>query len=78
MAAGPAGGTMNPFASMGQGQPQGQTQNGPAGGQDADAGAVSTSNGMRHVSSESVDFAGLMGGRHSPDAFSGLSARFVR
>ena len=27
---------------------------------------------------ESVDFAGLMGGRHSPDAFSGLSASFRR
>ncbi|XTI86731.1 ArfGap-domain-containing protein [Cenococcum geophilum] len=78
MTAGPAAGIMNPFASMGQGQPQGQTQNGPVGGQDADAGAVSAGNGMRHVSSESVDFAGLMGGRHSPDAFSGLSARFVR
>lgn len=34
--------------------------------------------GVRHVSNESVDFAGLMGGRHSPDAFSGLSASFRR
>jgi hypothetical protein len=32
----------------------------------------------RHVSNESVDFAGLMGGRHSPDAFSGLSASYRR
>jgi hypothetical protein len=32
----------------------------------------------RHASHESVDFAGLMGGRHSPDAFSGLSASFRR
>lgn len=30
------------------------------------------------ISRESVDFAGLMAGRHSPDAFAGLSARFVR
>ncbi|KAF2831943.1 ArfGap-domain-containing protein [Ophiobolus disseminans] len=34
--------------------------------------------GVRHVSNESVDFSGLMGGRHSPDAFSGLSASFRR
>lgn len=33
---------------------------------------------LRHGSNGSVDFAaGLMGGRHSPDAFAGLSARFV-
>ena len=32
----------------------------------------------RQLSRESVDFAGLMAaGRHSPDAFAGLSARFV-
>ncbi|KAF2749955.1 hypothetical protein M011DRAFT_284387 [Sporormia fimetaria CBS 119925] len=34
--------------------------------------------GLGHMSHESVDFAGLMGGRHSPDAFSGLSASFRR
>lgn len=34
--------------------------------------------GVRHVSNESVDFSGLMGGRHSPDAFSGLSSSFRR
>ena len=33
--------------------------------------------GVRHVSNESVDFVG-MGGRHSPDAFAGLSARYMR
>ncbi|KAK8197797.1 uncharacterized protein BKA78DRAFT_306807 [Phyllosticta capitalensis] len=34
--------------------------------------------GTRHVSQESVDFSGMMGGRQSPDAFAGLSARFGR
>ncbi|KAL8687837.1 MAG: hypothetical protein Q9224_005038 [Gallowayella concinna] len=31
----------------------------------------------RHVSQESVDVSGSHNGRHSPDAFAGLSARFV-
>jgi hypothetical protein len=36
--------------------------------------------GVRHVSHESVDLAGggMMNGRHSPDAFAGLSARIMR
>lgn len=35
--------------------------------------------GARHVSNESVDFVGMgAGGRHSPDAFAGLSARYMR
>lgn len=34
--------------------------------------------GIGHVSNESVDFSGLLGGRHSPDAFSGLSSSFRR
>ncbi|KAK3700925.1 Protein gts1 [Vermiconidia calcicola] len=35
--------------------------------------------GVRHVSNESVDFVGMgAGGRHSPDAFPGLSARYMR
>lgn len=35
--------------------------------------------GARHVSNESVDFQGFAGnGRHSPDAFAGLSARYMR
>ncbi|KAF1838702.1 hypothetical protein BDW02DRAFT_368753 [Decorospora gaudefroyi] len=55
----------NPFASSSV-LPQGQPLS-----------AVQTP-GVRHVSNESVDFAGLMGGRHSPDAFSGLSASFRR
>ncbi|KAF1996077.1 ArfGap-domain-containing protein [Amniculicola lignicola CBS 123094] len=70
--AGPAPGNMNPFAAS-QGPQTGQQQ----------AGAplptlAAQAPGVRHVSNESVDFAGLMGGRHSPDAFSGLSASFRR
>jgi len=34
--------------------------------------------GSRHMSNESIDFTGLNSGRHSPDAFAGLSASFVR
>jgi hypothetical protein len=63
--AAPASGHMNPFASSqntAQGQPLSAAQ----------------TPGVRHVSNESVDFSGLMGGRHSPDAFSGLSASFKR
>jgi hypothetical protein len=63
--AAPASGQMNPFA---------QTQNAPQG----QALSAAQTPGVRHVSNESVDFAGLMGGRHSPDAFSGLSASFRR
>lgn len=36
------------------------------------------SNLSRHVSQESVDVGSFQSGRHSPDAFSSLSARFVR
>ena len=32
----------------------------------------------RHASQESVDIGGFQNGRHSPDAFANLSARFVR
>lgn len=32
----------------------------------------------RHVSQESADVGGYQSGRHSPDAFASLSARFVR
>jgi hypothetical protein len=58
-------GHMNPFSSSHNGQP----------GQSLSAAQTP---GVRHVSNESVDFAGLTGGRHSPDAFSGLSASFRR
>ena len=33
---------------------------------------------FRHASQESVDVGGFQNGRHSPDAFASLSARFVR
>ncbi|KAL5121871.1 Protein gts1 [Pleosporales sp. CAS-2024a] len=62
----PACGSMNPFASSPNSQQQGQ------------ALSAGQTTGVGHVSNESVDFAGLMGGRHSPDAFSGLSASFGR
>jgi hypothetical protein len=40
---------------------------------------VVNGNTTRHVSHESKDFQGFAGsGRHSPDAFAGLSARYVR
>ncbi|KAF2142134.1 uncharacterized protein K452DRAFT_308522 [Aplosporella prunicola CBS 121167] len=54
-------GSHNPFA--------------PGGAQPA-GGAGGTGGGGRHVSQESVDFSGLMSGRHSPDAFAGLSSGF--
>jgi hypothetical protein len=38
--------------------------------------SATQTHGVRHVSNESVDFS--MDGRHSPDAFSGLSASFRR
>jgi len=35
-------------------------------------------NGSRHMTQESVDFGGWQSGRHSPDAFASLSAKFRR
>ena len=40
--------------------------------------AVNGSGSNRHVSQESVDIGGFQSGRHSPDAFANLSARYVR
>lgn len=40
--------------------------------------AAHANGGSRHVSQESVDVGGFQSGRHSPDAFASLSARFVR
>lgn len=63
-------GSLNPFAASNS--TSSQTQQPPR---------PSPLNQVRthgHVSNESVDFAGLMGGRHSPDAFSGLSSSFRR
>ncbi|KAK5173505.1 Protein gts1 [Saxophila tyrrhenica] len=60
-------GNMNPFMSAAP-QP-------PAAGPPQTA----TTHGIRHVSNDSVDFQGMGGsGRHSPDAFSGLSSRYMR
>lgn len=61
----PAAGQMNPFASA-------QKPQQPASAIPPQFQAV------RHVSHESVDFAGLTGGRQSPDAFAGLSSSFRR
>ena len=64
---GSGSGSMNPFA------PQQQSNS-----------AVSSTNsnaiaeGPRHVSHESKDFVGLGSGRQSPDAFRGLSAKYMR
>ncbi|KAF2031795.1 hypothetical protein EK21DRAFT_62573 [Setomelanomma holmii] len=57
-------GHMNPFANSQSGQ-QGQPL------------SAAQTQGVRHVSNESVDFSGLSG-RYSPDAFTGLSASFRR
>ena len=57
----------NPFLSAGSGQEAGIAALQGNGGA-----------GSRHVSQESVDIGGLQSGRHSPDAFASLSARFVR
>jgi hypothetical protein len=67
--AGQATGSMNPFAAV---APPIGTHGHHAGGT-----AAIPANGFRHVSNESMDFGGnmMMNGRHSPDAFSGLSAR---
>lgn len=69
----PAPGNMNPFSLSQNQSPQGQHQMTAQPG-----GLAARAPGVRHVSNESVDFAGLMGGRHSPDAFSGLSSSFRR
>ncbi|KAF2740413.1 ArfGap-domain-containing protein [Polyplosphaeria fusca] len=68
-AAVPGPGSMNPFAS---------SQNASTALPQNLSTAPGQNQNVRHVSNESVDFAGLMGGRHSPDAFSGLSASYRR
>jgi hypothetical protein len=58
-------GSMNPFMSSAP------PQAGPP--------PTMPSQGVRHVSNESVDFQGMgIGGRQSPDAFAGLSSRYMR
>ncbi|KAF2255414.1 ArfGap-domain-containing protein [Trematosphaeria pertusa] len=66
--AAPTPGHLNPFASA----------QAPQTAQQQPTSFSAQQQGVRHVSNESVDFAGLMGGRHSPDAFSGLSSSFRR
>lgn len=56
----------NPFLNAGSGQETGR------------AAPQGNGIGSRHVSQESVDIGGVQSGRHSPDAFASLSARFVR
>lgn len=72
------GGNINPFAP--NGAPNGSLG---GGGNVNGMNGMSTglspapTNGYRHVSNESVQFGAdmMMNGRHSPDAFAGLSAR---
>lgn len=67
-------GHANPFQSAAPTQAAPQ----PAALQAKPLSALSQNQGTRHVSNESVDFTGLMGGRHSPDAFGSLSSSFRR
>ncbi|KAI9704144.1 MAG: hypothetical protein M1836_007005 [Candelina mexicana] len=65
---GPSAGSRNPFlptSALGAGE---STAVRPA----------QLNGGARHASQESVDIGGWQSGRHSPDAFASLSARFVR
>ncbi|KAI9724515.1 MAG: hypothetical protein M1812_000583 [Candelaria pacifica] len=67
---GPSAGSRNPFLSasgLGVGEPAA-----------ARPTLMSGNSGTRHASQESVDIGGWQSGRHSPDAFASLSARFVR
>lgn len=64
-----ASGSRNPFQSAVSADP---------GTSMAPAIAINGSGSSRHVSQESVDIGGFQGGRHSPDAFASLSARYVR
>ena len=59
----PCSGSRNPF--------QAATAN-------ANAANGNAAGGSRHVSQDSMDAVGYHSGRHSPDAFASLSARFVR
>jgi len=64
-----ASGSRNPFQSAVSADPDTSM---------APAIAVNGSGSNRHVSQESVDIGGFQSGRHSPDAFANLSARYVR
>ena len=62
-------GSRNPFQSAAPASPDGNA---------APSSSINGTVMSRHVSQESVDVGGYQSGRHSPDAFSGLSARYVR
>lgn len=62
-------GSRNPFQSAAPSNPEGNA---------AHTSSINGTATSRHVSQESVDIGGHQSGRHSPDAFSGLSARYVR
>lgn len=66
----PQNAASNPFAAA---------SGNPAASNQPPSAMFNGSNGANgHASKDSVDFVGLGGGgRHSPDAFRGLSARFV-
>lgn len=64
-----ASGSRNPFQSAVSADP---------GTSMAPVMAINGSGLSRHVSQESVDIGGFQSGRHSPDAFASLSARYVR
>lgn len=70
-------GHANPFQSAAPTQANPQLA-APVAPQAKPLSALGQTQGTRHVSNESVDFAGLMGGRHSPDAFGSLSSSFRR
>ncbi|KIW98736.1 uncharacterized protein Z519_00399 [Cladophialophora bantiana CBS 173.52] len=65
--------------SFGSGQPFGQGMNMPA-GMGAGMGIQRPQHGIaaRHASAESMSINNLEAGRHSPDAFANLSARYMR
>ncbi|KAL8867498.1 MAG: hypothetical protein Q9174_005628 [Haloplaca sp. 1 TL-2023] len=67
----PISGTRNPFHTA-------ATNNNAAVAANAVPAHLPPSGLSRHVSQESVDVGGWQSGRHSPDAFASLSARFVR
>lgn len=74
-----AAGSRNPFLPAGGFGASDGGGTGSGGGVGFGGRPVPQANGeSRHVSQESVDVGGWQSGRHSPDAFASLSARFVR
>lgn len=81
----PGAGSRNPFMGgsaqpLSQQQSQMQTQSGYPGvgmGMTAPHMQLPNGNPKSHMSQPSVDLSGMQGGRHSPDAFASLSARYA-